>query len=178
VIFCLDTEFDKITSSIAGSSDSFAGIRITNPLPQISRSFYTLLDEKNNILLFPEQIDLPYNYSSIFQAHLVPHFGIKNKAKLDEMIFNTSNDKLSTITIRLFGVKRDLKVAAYKINIGIKDNGQSASLVSIWYFYEKQDEDKQKKVLELVQTSRTEINYLTVLMILLMSGIIFCISSM
>jgi len=187
VVACIDVDMSKFLKIKKANTNI---LNYDSQLPQLDRSTFMVLDGLKKAIRYAKSWKLPFEYISPWTPYLIPVTGILNKKDLDgvistpdraennkEVVSDSNNPSVST-KVKIIGEEREVGIFQFK-NI----NGQSKMISSKNYHYslfyfnvEKEQGQKTKLIQEKVKNSKWQITLLTLICVIMISGIVMCIS--
>lgn len=182
VISCIDVDMTKY---LRIKKEGVNQLKSDAQLPQLDRSTFLVTDSENMIVRMDESWKLPFNYITPFTPHLVPITGIKNVSELEnrfiksesvaQMTANVTNDPKNPSLVTKMTIIGQERV------IGKFLKTQSSQLETakqkyFFYFDSKRKGDKTSLIQNRVQNSKWQITLLTLIFIMMVSGVVMCIS--
>ena len=180
IVACIDVDMSKFLKIKKANTNI---LNYDSELPQLDRSTFMVLDGQMKTIRLSDSWKLPFEYINPWVSHMIPVTGLKGSEELKKMV---DSGKITETQIvhdaNNPGMTTDASIIAEKREVGrynVKSNGESVPNYHYSLFYFNQDDEdgeKTKLIKEKVRNSKWQITLLTVIFIMMVSGIVICIS--
>lgn len=183
VITCIDVDMNKYLKIKKEEKNM---LKSDAQLPQLDRSTFIATDSEDNIIRMDPLWRLPFIFTPPYEFFLSPITGIKSKSELESKLGNKSNINSPSTGVandpKNPGLVSSVTIIGQRRMVGKYLTGTNPASFSdayqkyFFYFDNKRKGNKRELIRDRVKNSKWQITLLTLIFIMMVSGIVMCIS--